>query len=133
MRVRRIQKETIKPTWSELLERRRCRYFPDAPVVEATAAALLFKNGFGKYNCASGIKTLVGGWHSSRRMHEDPVQLCLLGCGGQDSLDHYSSCERWRALFAERPELEPLEGESLFDAGSVVGLARCARGHHMLV
>ena len=75
------------------------------------------------------MKTLVGAWHTSRRMHEDPIRSCLLECGGEDSLEHYTGCKIWRKLFNECPALAMKPSESVFHFGSVPGIIRGARGY----
>ena len=45
------------------------------------------------------IKTWLNGWVTSRRMHEDPMLGCLLGCRqGEDCLAHYLVCPHMYAL-----------------------------------
>ena len=39
------------------------------------------------------VKTLLNGWATSHRMHEDTILPCLLGCSeGKDSFKHYVMC-----------------------------------------
>ena len=78
------RKHMIKPKWNEPLERRRAACFGQAPLVEASVAARRCRQ-IGKFNAASAVKTGAGAWHTSKRMHEETVGACLLGCGWEDS------------------------------------------------
>ena len=121
------RKHLITPKWNELLERRRAACFGQAPLVEASVAAR-FCRQIGKFNAASAMKTATGAWHTSKRMHEEAVVACLLGCGGEDSLAHYSICVKMREVFADVSGLAPSETECLFHMESKKAVVRCARG-----
>ena len=121
-----FRQHLTEPTWNELLKRRRCSYSNRAPAIDVAAAVHLFKQ-LGRFNCASAIKTAIGAWHTSRRMHEDPILRCLLGCGGEDSLLRSATCAALRALFCEIPALAPEPPECLFHFGSAPAVVRCAR------
>ena len=56
----------------------------------------------------TSIKTLIGGWTTSIRMHESERLPCIFGCiGVQDELQHYLSCGRLRRAVRHATHLTP--------------------------
>lgn len=48
------------------------------------------------------LKTVIGGWTTSRRMHEPVQRRCPLGCEGLDDWKHYVRCPRlWWPMMDE--------------------------------
>ena len=86
----------------------------------------------GRYDAACAAKTLIGAWHTSRRMHEATTRDCLFGCANKkDELDHYSICDVLRGMFCGLPHLAHIEGECLFGGHSERALLRSARGYQL--
>ena len=45
------------------------------------------------------LKTLLGAWTTSNRLHEEHRKQCLFGCSAPDLWSHYIRCESmWRLL-----------------------------------
>ena len=53
------------------------------------------------YAAMSALKTLVGGWTTSHRMHGDDDSLCKFGCAAPDSMMHYRMCPELEGLLSE--------------------------------
>ena len=63
---------------------------------------------------AAILRTALNGWTTARRFQG--VSLCVLGCGGPDSIEHYSCCSSYHCLSSKflglaRPTAEHLVGD----------------------
>ena len=46
----------------------------------------------------SVLKTWTNSWFTSMRLHESVALPCILGCGGEDTLMHYLTCDYFWTL-----------------------------------
>ena len=65
------------------------------------------------------LKTLLGGWITARRIQANPRHCIFCKSSGDDSLQHYSTCDAvWRAVATAfrpfRAAFDPLELFGLF-------------------
>ena len=58
------------------------------------------------YAATCVLKTVSGGWCTSRRFHERVILPCIFGCGGQeDRIEHYVECaELWKFVQVHFPD-----------------------------
>jgi len=54
----------------------------------------------GTHVAVCALKTWLGGWTTSHRMHEEVVLACLFGCPAKDEWVHYACCPALRRITA---------------------------------
>ena len=59
--------------------------------------------------CTSLLRTWCNGWVTARRMQR--VGQCVLGCSGEDSIEHYARCRIFRNFGASKLQLEEGDGQ----------------------
>ena len=57
--------------------------------------------------CASLLRSWCNGWVTARRMQDNGA--CILGCGGEDSIEHYAACQIFRGFCVQKLFLTPKE------------------------
>ena len=83
------------------------------------------------------LKSLVNGWTTTERMHEDCRMTCLFGCAAPDTMTHYMRCGRlWRSISSAKGQQyrqrSPMERLCVVDqtANSAAELATAFRIYH---
>ena len=89
-----------QPTLTPTLCRRVASNYGLVVSPEVVTQTLAFMKTFPLFVSMPLVKTLLGGWTTSVRMHESVLMPCIFGCRGQDDvLSHYVICPRlWRSV-----------------------------------
>ena len=87
---------------ADLIAQRLGRYFPAAVPILASfewiRLQVLLRRHAG-HVATTVIKTWLGAWTTSRRMHEPTIMKCFLGCDHEDNMSHYFQCVRFSRCF----------------------------------
>lgn len=68
------------------------------------------------------LKSWLGAWATSKRMHEPVIKTCILGCDQADDMRHYYQCARFWAAFGHGACELPLICRLALSAGAAKGL-----------